>query len=724
LSTRRTLSRRPPRCAPVSLLVLLTALITAGGCRQAPTGPAPKQISLSVLGEAVIFAAINAAPSDPFRVVAVEAGTQIPVADLEIQWQVVQGSVSLTRATATTDANGVASTSTAPAPAGVYRVRASAPNMTGAAPVMELRVVPTPTIESVDPAEAAPGDEVVVNGTNFGVGIGETAVYFDGIRGTVISATSTRLRVVVPLCLPPRQVNVMAGLGGVLSEARTLSTSSVPAATLALQPGEVRTLSEPADLACVRLPGEPYGALYLVVPHNAAAETAPPMPYELRALSHNPPVAAVLLATPSRPVPYAEGWEAALRLRERDLVGADAGVAEGQLVLPIRAQAIPEPGTRRDFNVLNLKHTFDKVTATARLVTQRAVLWVDVEAESAFAAGDLEFFGKLFDDPIYPTNVSVFGEPSDVDGNKRIFILFTPRVNALTPRNQSSYITGFFYGCDLLARNRCTGSNEAEIFYSMVPDTAGKWGSVRPRGTVRAAVPPILAHEFQHMIHFAQRGGSSDVLWLSEGLAHTAEELVGDALQSSDPALARTFQTANLSRAQRYLADPAGTSLLEQGGSGSIEMRGGAWLLLKHMRAHYGGNDLLRRLTANPQSGVANLTQVTAQPWHRLATDFNVAVWADGAPEMAGVPLAPRYRFAGFNLRAALQEVAGGYPLRPTTTGWRDFAVAGTIATGGSDYLLMSTITTVVPLNFVYSGARGAPFNPGSGARLSILRVK
>jgi hypothetical protein len=723
LPTRITLSCRPSFSAPVSLLVLLAALVTAGGCRQNPTGPAPKRISLSVLGEPVIFAAINAAPPDPFRVVAVEAGTQIPAADLEVQWQVVQGSASLTRVTATTDANGVASTSAAPAPAGVYRVRATVPNMTGAAPVMELRVVPTPTIESVEPAVAAPGDEIVVNGGNFGTSAGEVAVYFDGIRGAVVSATATRLRVVVPHCLPPRQVNVMVGMGGVFSAPRTLSTSSVPAAMLMLEPGEVRTFSEPAELACVRLPGEPYGALYLAVTHNVAAETAPPMQFELRALTHEPPSAAVLLARPARSVPYAEGWEAALRLRERDL-GEVAFDVVSPLVLPIRAQAVPTQGTRRDFNVLNVKNTFDKVTATARLITKRAVLWVDVEADSAFDNADLAFFGELFDHPIYTTNVSVFGEPSDVDGNERIFILFTPRVNALTPRQQSSYITGFFYGCDLLARNRCTGSNEAEIFYSMVPDPQGKWSGVRARSVVRAAVPPILAHEFQHMIHFAQRGGSSDVLWLSEALAHTAEELVGDALQSIDPVLARTFHTANLSRAQRYLADPAGTSLLEQGGTGSIEMRGGVWLLLKYMRAHYGGNDLLRRLTQNPQSGVANLTQVTAQPWHRLTTDFNVAVWADGAPELAGSPLAPRYRFGGFNLRAALLNVAGGYPLWPTATGWRDFAVAGTIASGSGDYFLMATLTTPVPLNFVVSGARGAPFQSGSGARLSIVRVR
>ena len=53
---------------------------------------------------------------------------------------------------------------------------------------------------------------------------------------------------------------------------------------------------------------------------------------------------------------------------------------------------------------------------------------------------------------------------------------------------------------------------------------------------VRSTVPSILAHEFQHMIHhnerIIERGASNrEAVWLSEGLAHMAEDLVGEELR-------------------------------------------------------------------------------------------------------------------------------------------------------------------------------------------------
>jgi hypothetical protein len=716
---------RPVRSRAIATAFLLLALtVAATGCGRSPSGPAQKRVALGIVGDPIIYAAAGGSPTDLLRVVAVEEGTNVPVPDLEVRWQVTQGSATLTQSTSTTDDDGVAATSAQPAPLGAYQVRASAANMAGSAPIIEVRVVAVPIINSVEPAVAAPGAEVVVQGSSFSSTAVENAVYFDGIRGTVLTGSSTQLRVVVPSCLPARSVNVVAGLGGVLSTPRPMTTTGTTGSTLSLQPGQVRTLADPAELACVRLPGTPGGALYLFTAHNASSTTAPAMPFELRALAPGAPLAAVRLQELEGRVPYAEAWEAALRDRERALPRGDAwpdAAAAPDAALP----AVPDVGERRQFNVLKLQGGFDRVTATARIVTTRAVLWVDDEAAGEFSSADLQYFGGLFDDPIYPTTVATFGEPSDVDGNQRIFILFTPRVNALTPRNQSSYITGFFYGCDLLARSRCSGSNEAEIFYSLVPDPGAKWSSARTVATVRAAVPPILAHEFQHMIHFARRGFSADVLWLSEALAHTAEELVADVLQATNPTLAHSFRTPNLVRAQRYLSSPASSSLLALAGTGSLEMRGGVWLLLKHARGHYGGNDLLRRLTSSSQSGVANLTQQTGQPWSRLAVDFDVALWADGAPELGTTPLEPRYRFQGFNLRAALSGVSGGYTLRPSALGWNDFAVSGAAANGSSAYFLLTTpLAGGEVLSFVLSGARGAPFQPGTGARLSILRVR
>jgi hypothetical protein len=706
----------------IRLASVLLSATAAGlvGCQRSPAGPEEPRIALSLHGDGVVYVAVGASPADPFQVIAKDAATGLPVQGRQIQWQVVQGSVTLTQTVSSTDFYGVASTSVSPAQAGESRVRATTQRLEGSAPVLEIRVVPPPVISGVTPAVVSPGDLITITGSGFSATAAHNAVYFDGVRGTVQSASATELRVTVPQCLPARNVAVVAGLGGALSAPAQLTTTSSTATTIALLPGEVRTF-EGADLACVRLPPDQNNALYLLSPHNATASFAPPFRFELRALSPTAPAVAVPMTTVQAPFSFAEQWEALLREREREL----GGPAERDAVSWQTVVAAPSVGEQREFNVLNSSNGFDRITATARLVTERAVLFVDGAAQDAFSAADLAYFGQLFDDPIHATTVGTFGEPSDIDGNGRIFILFTPRVNALTPRNESSFITGFFYGCDLVGRTRCSGSNDAEIFYSLVPDPSGQWSSARTHSLVRDAVPPVLAHEFQHMIHFARRGFSADVLWLSEGLAHTAEELVAAALASTNPTLAASFGRGNLQRAQRYLTAPHGSGLIEPIGSGTLEMRGAAWLFVKHLRGHYGGADLLRNLTGSTRNGVANVTHETAQPWTRLLADFGVALWADGAPQLQA-PLDDRYRFTDFDLRTALAVLPGGYPLQPTAVSWGDFAVAGAIAPASHAYFLLAAPQggSVPPLNFVLSRTHGAPIGADAGVGFSVLRVR
>src|SRR5690606_2216800 len=140
----------------------------------------------------------------------------------------------------------------------------------------------------------------------------------------------------------------------------------------------------------------------------------------------------------------------------------------------------------------------------------------------------------LFDDPIFPTVTGAFGEPSDVDGNGRIIILFTPVVNELTPRGAAGFVAGFFYGLDL---TEGANSNRAEIFYSVVPDPGGRYGDPRSRDDILRTVPGVLAHELQHMVHFHERmmrrqAPRPEAVWLSEALAHMAEDLVADTLRA------------------------------------------------------------------------------------------------------------------------------------------------------------------------------------------------
>ena len=173
------------------------------------------------------------------------------------------------------------------------------------------------------------------------------------------------------------------------------------------------------------------------------------------------------------------------------------------------------------------------------------------------AGADVGRFGRVCADPILPVDVGVFGDPADIDGNGRIILLFTPRVNRLSPRGSDGFVAGFFFGLDLMPE--LNNSNAAEVFYVMVPDPSGRFGAARSLAVVLNTVPSILAHELQHMIHYNQRillrgAERSEALWLSEGLAQMAEELVGDELRRRGaPLAADQYQKGNGQRAGRLL---------------------------------------------------------------------------------------------------------------------------------------------------------------------------
>ena len=152
------------------------------------------------------------------------------------------------------------------------------------------------------------------------------------------------------------------------------------------------------------------------------------------------------------------------------------------------------------------------------MISERAILYVDVEALANLPMEDAERFGDLFYDPIYSVDVSAFGATSDVDDNGKVIILFTPSVNRLTAPGSGDFVGGFFFGLDLFTE--AENSNAAEVFYVMVPDPAGEYGNVQSLDLIRTTVPAILAHELQHMIHHNERiiernGERADALWLS-----------------------------------------------------------------------------------------------------------------------------------------------------------------------------------------------------------------
>ncbi|MCI0435485.1 MAG: hypothetical protein L0271_17845, partial [Gemmatimonadetes bacterium] len=548
-------------------------------------------------------------------------------------------------------------------------------------------------------------------------------VLFDGLRGRVLTATATRLDVEVPQCALTRDVRVTVALGAVMTASLPMRTLAGTVPILALAPGQARTFTDASDLACIALDGVVANAEYMIVAQNRAERVGFPARVELNAIVDGGAPAVVVDVARAPTLDAASTWELRLRQHEASF-GPAAGDAIPAAASPAAAAA-PKLGDRRTFNVLKPDLTSRKATAEVKALSSHAVLYVDVQAPAnGLTEGDLALFGAMFDDPIHETVTRVFGSPSDLDANQRIVILFTPAVNQLTEPGASGLIAGYFYGCDLVPETRCSATNGGEILYSMVPDPSGQFSGVRSRNTVLRTVPGVLAHEFQHMIHFGRRNGSLDVLWIAEGLAHAAEDIVGDVfLARGDALTADDFRRPNHVRTQYYLGEPAMTPLIAEEAPGSLEMRGAAWLFMKYLMGHYGGNDLLGRVTGLLDRGVPNIVGATGRPWDELLSEFGMAVWADDAPELASTAIGTRFRFTNLNVRSVLAGIPGGYPLRPHMPGFGDFQWSGLIASAGQDYIQMRAPPANPPrIHLALTGLRGAL--PGTPVQLTILRIR
>lgn len=131
-----------------------------------------------------------------------------------------------------------------------------------------------------------------------------------------------------------------------------------------------------------------------------------------------------------------------------------------------------------------------------------------------------ENIGKNFDNNIYGKMANAFGEPTDIDGNKKVVILYYDMGAA----ERTTY--GYFLSTDLSLGS--TG-NEMEVFYMNI-----KFGVTEPAATADPLDPEMirtLSHEFQHLINYGQRVMIKKIAgmdsWMDEGMAESAEQLVG-----------------------------------------------------------------------------------------------------------------------------------------------------------------------------------------------------
>jgi hypothetical protein len=706
------------RVRVVSISVLALAL---AGCGDSPTEPG---IALEIVaaGGDGQFGMGNQSLDEPLEALVRRADTGEPQKGVPVAWTVESGAASFdTPAVGISDADGrVRASVRLGAGADTVRVRATLRDQPSATVTFEAYPVERPRLSALSVTEARAGDTVSVLGEGFSTSPRQNVVLFSGIRGRVVSATSTELRVEVPPCLPGRDVLVTTQLGSLVSQPILLSVQDAGVFTQ-LGVGGFLDVDEGEEIRCLRLAGG--GPRYMVMPVATGTIGAGRYDLLLRGLGEGsvpPPSVAGRTSSSGSITSFGEEWEVGLREAEDRLVRAQAG-GRARSGAQRAVSAVPSVGDRRSFKVLNSANGFDDVTAVARVVSDQAVIYVDERAPAGgYTDRDLEDFAASFDDVIYPTDTETFGFPSDLDGNDRVVILFTPTVNGLTPRGSQGFVGGFFYGLDLLDRE---GSNHAEIFYAIVPDPEGTYSDPRQKDRILQVVPGILAHEFQHMIHFNERvlklgAPRTEALWLSEGLAQMAEELVGLAYERrGDFVQAQRFRDGNEDRARRFLAHTDSTSLIVGTGQGTLEERGAGWLFTLYLWDVWRESGILGQLTRTTRTGTENVAWVTGEPWASVFSDWGAALFLDG---VATGPFP--FEYPTVDLRTRLGGAPGPYPLSPEVIEEGNFTRKGSLWSSSVKHYIVTPPTaggTVLRLG----GGDGGNAPAEAGLRLRVVRI-
>lgn len=285
----------------------------------------------------------------------------------------------------------------------------------------------------------------------------------------------------------------------------------------------------------------------------------------------------------------------------------DAEIAGSSEGVGVKASVSPKAvvGDTEEFRVLNSlssMSSYRTVTGRIRCVEDNVVVYVDTEVESTnpgdLDSDDINMLCEDFNDQV-TLEREWFGMESDVDGDGKVHALATPQVNRLGSMG-GGIITGFFLSSDLYTRTVSNSiSNEREIVYTLVPDSAGVYGTTLPESfTVDNLLTAVLPHELQHAIsynmHVFEGEGSPESNWLNEGMSHLTEDLVG-------------FGQENYSRADIFLDSPSSYMLVSSGSPGLGE-RGGAYLFMRFLyEQHPNPTEFLWGLFHNDASGVANL---------------------------------------------------------------------------------------------------------------------
>lgn len=596
------------------------------------------------------------------------------------------------------------------------------------------RAIARAVVTEVVPPGFGGGDTVVLRGSSMAL---VDAVEFGSARVSVLITTQTTVSVVAPVCMDPgviQLVPVQQGVKSAAFSAEYLAGDGIGG----LVPGQYVSISSVDVVTCATFPAAgSQGAEYLMVVQSVTGNPGITASYRLSG-DTLAPSGAIVLADPVG-LALRDRFHDRLREREAEIARMPKPDGVGIADLPQRVVGV---GDDRTFMVCSRigcsdSDDFQQVDAEARFVGDQTILYLDKQAPAGgFADSDFETFGRLIDDRLYVVASVAFGAESDVDGNGRVAILFTPVVNGLTPAAEcsNSIFVGFFFGIDIdRAFANDARSNKGEVFYAMTPDPSGSAGCSVSLASVRSLVPVTLVHELQHMISYNQhvllRGGEKEVLWLDEALSHVAEELAArDFLAGGDEGRFSQFATGNLTNLYQYLRSPTAFSPVAIEGTGSLEERGAGWWLLRWVLDHF-GNGSPRALVETSLSGNENIESFAGESIENILIDWAIATYVSDLP---GFDAPDRLSFDFWRLRAVFQGFHDRspsrfplpFPIVPPEFGSGFGQVTGAVRSGSGDYFQLLQQPMGPGFGIVLTNGSGGATQAAANVRLNILRIR
>jgi hypothetical protein len=333
-------------------------------------------------------------------------------------------------------------------------------------------------------------------------------------------------------------------------------------------------------------------------------------------------------------------------------------------------------------------NSFFTATVTLRYETPHAYWWIEEGYD--VPAQDLQRSAEQFEEGTYPTNRRLFGSEwsPGIDGDPHIYIFL----------GDVPGVGGYFSSPDEYPVEIRPKSNEHEMFYISLDNAMP--GNDYFDG--------ILAHEFQHMIHWAM--DRDEETWVNEGLSELAAQVNGYDVGGSD----RLFSMVPDTQLTTWPE-------LEE----SAPHYGASYLFLAYFLEQY-GEDAVQRLVAEPANGRAGFDAVLAQvdpdrpSFEDLFADWVVATYLDGADLVSG-----HYGYADLTLQTPVHSAhLTGFPAGHQEA-VHQYAADYILLEGEGDVTIEFTGSLVVPLvgNEVHSGGFQWWSNRGDEGDATLTRA-